>query len=120
MTGSVASLNGFPCLGVHAASNAALRSFARTRLNKLKGRNIRVNLLSLGQTDTSPSQRLDMQTREMFKILIPRERWVVLFSTDANRPKRASRPNADVNDAFRSNCPNLEVILPSTRYGKPL
>ena len=46
MTGSVASVKGFPGYGVYAASKAALRSFARTWLNELKGRNIRVNVLS--------------------------------------------------------------------------
>jgi NAD(P)-dependent dehydrogenase (short-subunit alcohol dehydrogenase family) len=48
MTGSVASVKGFPGFGVYSASNAALRSFARTWLNELKGRNIRLNLLSPG------------------------------------------------------------------------
>src|ERR1700731_948785 len=41
MTGSVASVKGFPGFGVYSASKAALRSFARTWLNELKGRNIR-------------------------------------------------------------------------------
>jgi NAD(P)-dependent dehydrogenase (short-subunit alcohol dehydrogenase family) len=72
MTGSVASVKGFPGFGVYAASKAALRSFARTWLNELKGRNIRVNVLSPGQVDTPDSQRLDKETREMFESLIPR------------------------------------------------
>ena len=72
MTGSVASLKGFPGFGVYAASKAALRSFARTWLNELKSRNIRVNVLSPGQVDTPDSQRLDKETREMFESLIPR------------------------------------------------
>ena len=72
MTGSVASVKGFPGFGVYAASKAALRSFARTWLNELKSRNIRVNVLSPGQVDTPDSQRLDKQTREMFESLIPR------------------------------------------------
>ncbi len=72
MTGSVASVKGFPGFGVYAASKAALRSFARTWLNELKGRNIRVNVLSPGQVDTPDSQRLDKATREMFESLIPR------------------------------------------------
>jgi NAD(P)-dependent dehydrogenase (short-subunit alcohol dehydrogenase family) len=72
MTGSVASLKGFPGFGVYAASKAALRSFARTWLNELKGRNIRVNVLSPGQVDSPDSQRLDKATREMFESLIPR------------------------------------------------
>ncbi len=72
MTGSVASVKGFPGFGVYAASKAALRSFARTWLNELKSRNIRVNVLSPGQVDTPDSQRLDKETREMFESLIPR------------------------------------------------
>src|ERR1700690_4397819 len=72
MTGSVASIKGFPGYSVYAASKAALRSFARTWLNELKGRYIRVNVLSPGQVDTPDSQRLDKETREMFEPLIPR------------------------------------------------
>ena len=72
MIGSVASVKGFPGFGVYAASKAALRSFARTWLNELKGRHIRVNVLSPGQVDTADSQRLDKATREMFESLIPR------------------------------------------------
>ena len=72
MIGSVASVRGFPGFGVYAASKAALRSFARTWVNELKGRHIRVNVLSPGQVDTADSQRLDKATREMFESLIPR------------------------------------------------
>ncbi len=72
MTGSVASVKGFPGFGVYAAAKAALRSLARTWLNELKDRNIRVNVLSPGQVDTPDSQRLDPATREMFESLIPR------------------------------------------------
>ena len=72
MTGSVASVKGFPGFGVYAASKAALRSFARTWLNELKGRNIRVNVLSPGVIDTPDSQRIDKETRQMFESLIPR------------------------------------------------
>jgi NAD(P)-dependent dehydrogenase (short-subunit alcohol dehydrogenase family) len=49
-----------------------LRSFARTWLNELKGRNIRVNVLSPGLIDTPDSQRIDKETRQMFESLIPR------------------------------------------------
>ena len=72
MTGSVASVKGFHGFGVYAASKAALRSFARTWVNELKSRNIRVNVLSPGQVDTPDSQRLDKATREMFESLMPR------------------------------------------------
>jgi NAD(P)-dependent dehydrogenase (short-subunit alcohol dehydrogenase family) len=72
MTGSVASVKGFPGFGVYAASKAALRSFARTWLNELKGRNIRVNVLSPGVIDTPDSQRMDEETKRLFQSLIPR------------------------------------------------
>ena len=48
MTGSNASAKGFPGFGVYAASKLALRSFARTWVNELKDRKIRVNLLVPG------------------------------------------------------------------------
>ena len=72
MTGSVASVKGFPGFGVYAASKAALRSFARTWLNELKGRKIRVNVLSPGPIDTPDSQGFDEETKRMFASLIPR------------------------------------------------
>ena len=52
MTGSVASLKGFPGYSVYAASKAALHAFARGWLNELKGRNIRVNVLHPGPIAT--------------------------------------------------------------------
>src|SRR5258707_747278 len=58
MTGSVASVKGFPGFGVYSASKATLRSFARTWLNELKGRNIRVNVLSPGPIATPMQDQL--------------------------------------------------------------
>ncbi len=73
MTGSVASLKGFPGYGVYSASKAALRSFARTWLNELKGRNIRVNVLSPGPIATPmQDQVLTEEGKQMFQSLIPR------------------------------------------------
>jgi len=73
MTGSVASVKGFPGFGVYAASKAALRSFARTWLNELKGRNIRVNVLSPGPIATPMQEEvLTKEAKEMFESLIPR------------------------------------------------
>src|SRR5580700_9049680 len=67
MTGSVASVKGFPGYGVYAASKAALRSFARTWLNELKGRNIRVNVLSPGPIATPmQDQVLTKEAKQMF------------------------------------------------------
>ena len=72
MTGSGCLGERLPGFGVYAASKAALRSFARTWLNELKGRKIRVNVLSPWQVDTPDSQRLDEATRKMFESMIPR------------------------------------------------
>jgi NAD(P)-dependent dehydrogenase (short-subunit alcohol dehydrogenase family) len=66
MTGSVDSVKGFPGYGVYSASKAALRSFARTWLNELKGRNIRVNVLSPGPIATPMQDRvLDEEAKRM-------------------------------------------------------
>jgi NAD(P)-dependent dehydrogenase (short-subunit alcohol dehydrogenase family) len=70
MTGSVASVKGYPNFSVYSASKAALRSFARGWLNELKGRNIRVNVLSPGPTATSV--QVDEKTKRMFESHIPR------------------------------------------------
>ena len=75
LTGSVASVKGFPGYSVYAASKAALRSFARTWLNELKGRNIRVNVLSPGPIATPmQDQVLTEEAKRMFESLIPRGR----------------------------------------------
>ena len=73
MTGSNASVKGFPGWGVYAASKAALRSFARTWLNELKGRKIRVNLLVPGAIATPMQEEvLTKEAKQMFESLIPR------------------------------------------------
>jgi NAD(P)-dependent dehydrogenase (short-subunit alcohol dehydrogenase family) len=73
MTGSVASVKGFPGFSVYAASKATLLAFARGWLNELKGRKIRVNVLSPGPTAT-PMQNdvLTEEGRRMFESAIPR------------------------------------------------
>ncbi len=73
MTGSNASVKGFPGFGVYAASKLALRSFARTWLNELKDRKIRVNVLVPGQVATPIlEQVLTKEMKDMFEALIPR------------------------------------------------
>jgi NAD(P)-dependent dehydrogenase (short-subunit alcohol dehydrogenase family) len=72
INGSMASIKGFPALGVYAASKAALRSFARTWLVELKERRIRVNILSPGTIDTPILDPLGSDAKEQFKALIPR------------------------------------------------
>ncbi len=73
MTGSVASVKGFPGFSVYAASKAALHAFARGWLNELKSRNIRVNVLHPGPIATPmQDQVLTDETKRMFESLIPR------------------------------------------------
>jgi NAD(P)-dependent dehydrogenase (short-subunit alcohol dehydrogenase family) len=52
MTGSMASIKGFPGFSVYNASKAAIRSFARSWTSDLKTRKIRVNVVSPGTIDT--------------------------------------------------------------------
>lgn len=73
MNGSMAAAKGFPTFGVYSASKAALRSFARTWLNELKDRSIRVNVLSPGQIRTPIQEQLfDAETIKQYESLIPR------------------------------------------------
>ena len=57
---------------MYAASKLALRSFARTWLNELKGRNIPVNVLVPGAIATPMEEVLTKEAKEMFESLIPR------------------------------------------------
>ncbi|MBQ0903421.1 SDR family oxidoreductase [Micromonospora sp. U21] len=52
LSGSTAAVNGTPAFSVYAASKAAIRSFGRTWAAELVGRNIRVNTLIPGPTET--------------------------------------------------------------------
>ncbi len=72
LNGSIASIKGFPAFGVYAASKAAVRSFARTWLNDLKERKIRVNILSPGTIDTPILDPLGPDAKAYFATLIPR------------------------------------------------
>jgi len=72
LNGSIAGVKGIPSFGVYAASKAALRSFARTWLNELKDRRIRVNVISPGPIDTPALDPLGDEAKQGFKSLIPR------------------------------------------------
>lgn len=62
LNGSVVGSMGLPDLSVYSATKAALRSFARTWTTDLKGRNIRVNVVSPGPIDTPGLQGLNNAT----------------------------------------------------------
>jgi NAD(P)-dependent dehydrogenase (short-subunit alcohol dehydrogenase family) len=75
MTGSIASSIGIPSMSVYAASKAAVRSFARGWILDLKGRGIRVNVLSPGHTLT-PGLNVLLEDKEQAKVVatIPLDR----------------------------------------------
>ncbi|HEX3419164.1 MAG TPA: SDR family oxidoreductase [Stellaceae bacterium] len=50
LTGSIASIKGFPSFSVYNASKAAVRSFARSWIADLKGSGIRINVLTTAPT----------------------------------------------------------------------
>ena len=73
MTGSIASVKGFPFWSVYAASKAVLHAYARVWLSELKDRRIRVNVLTPGQVATPIQEQLfDEEMKAQFEALIPR------------------------------------------------
>lgn len=71
MTGSVAGSKGVGNFTVYNASKAAIRSFARTWTTDLKGRNIRVNVLSPGPIDTPIMGPLPKETIAAIVSMVP-------------------------------------------------
>jgi NAD(P)-dependent dehydrogenase (short-subunit alcohol dehydrogenase family) len=76
MTGSIASVRGYPSWSVYAASKAVLHAYARVWLSELKDRRIRVNVLTPGQV-VAPGQEetFDDETKAAMaarEALIPR------------------------------------------------
>jgi NAD(P)-dependent dehydrogenase (short-subunit alcohol dehydrogenase family) len=72
LTGSIASIKGFPAFSVYDATKAAIRSFARGWIVDLKGRDIRINVLSPGHTETPGLSTLaDQNIRDMMKANVP-------------------------------------------------
>ena len=73
MTGSNASLKGYPEWSVYAASKAVQQAYARVWLSELKDRKIRVNVLTPGQVATPIQEKLfDEEAKAQFESLIPR------------------------------------------------
>ncbi len=73
MTGSNASLRGYPNWSVYAASKAVLPAYARVWVSELRDRRIRVNVLTPGQV-ASPMMEavLAPEMKAAFESLIPR------------------------------------------------
>lgn len=73
MTGSNASLGAFPGWSLYAGSKAVQQAWARVWLNELRGRRIRVNVLTPGAVVTAmQAQVLDDAAKAAFESLIPR------------------------------------------------
>ena len=73
MTGSNASLRGYPNWSVYAASKAVLPAYARVWVSELRDRKIRVNVLTPGQV-ASPmlAEVMDEEMKAQFESVIPR------------------------------------------------
>jgi NAD(P)-dependent dehydrogenase (short-subunit alcohol dehydrogenase family) len=73
MTGSNASLRGYPGFGVYAASKAVLPAYARVWVSELRDRKIRVNVLTPGQVATPMMDAvLTAESKAQFESVIPR------------------------------------------------
>jgi NAD(P)-dependent dehydrogenase (short-subunit alcohol dehydrogenase family) len=71
LVGSIADAIGTKGYGVYGATKAAVRSFARTWANELAPRNIRVNVVAPGPTDTAMMAAASDEVRETLTKLIP-------------------------------------------------
>jgi NAD(P)-dependent dehydrogenase (short-subunit alcohol dehydrogenase family) len=73
MTGSNASLRGYPNWSVYAGSKAVLPGYARVWVSELRDRKIRVNVLTPGQVATAAlAQVMDEELKAQFESVIPR------------------------------------------------
>ena len=73
MTGSNASLRGYPNWSVYAASKAVLAVYARAWVAELRNRKIRVNVLTPGQVETPMMEAvMTDEIKAQFESLIPR------------------------------------------------
>jgi len=75
LTGSIAGVKGIEGFGVYNASKAAIRSYARTWANELKGRNIRVNVISPGPIETGATADFPKEMKDAFASMVPLGRW---------------------------------------------
>ncbi|MDQ0614686.1 NAD(P)-dependent dehydrogenase (short-subunit alcohol dehydrogenase family) [Microbacterium sp. W4I4] len=73
MTGSNASVRGYPDWAAYAGSKAALPAYARVWVAELRDRRIRVNVLTPGQVSSPMMEKnLDAQMMAVFESVIPR------------------------------------------------
>src|SRR3954470_11950967 len=73
MTGSNASVKGYPNWTAYAASKAVLPVYARVWVSELRDRKIRVNVLTPGQVATPVLEEvMDEEMKAQFEALIPR------------------------------------------------
>ena len=73
MTGSNASLRGYPNWSVYAGSKAVLPAYARVWVSELRDRKIRVNVLTPGQVETPMMEAvMTDEIKAQFESLIPR------------------------------------------------
>ena len=73
MTGSNASLRGYPDWSVYAGSKAVLPAYARVWVSELRDRKIRVNVLTPGQVATPAlEQVMTEEQKAQFESVIPR------------------------------------------------
>src|SRR6202011_2089549 len=73
MTGSNASLRGYPNWSAYAASKAVLAVYARAWVAELRDRKIRVNVLTPGQVETPMMEAvMTDEIKAQFESLIPR------------------------------------------------
>jgi NAD(P)-dependent dehydrogenase (short-subunit alcohol dehydrogenase family) len=72
LNASNAHLKGYAGASLYAATKAAVRSFARSWTNDLKGRKIRVNSISPGTIgDTAAFAQISKELRDLFVSLVP-------------------------------------------------
>jgi NAD(P)-dependent dehydrogenase (short-subunit alcohol dehydrogenase family) len=73
MTGSNASLRGYPDWNVYAASKAVLPACARVWVSELRDRKIRVNVLTPGQVAAPMLEEvMSLEMKAQFESVIPR------------------------------------------------
>lgn len=75
LNGSMVTRKGFPEASLYSASKAAVRSFARCWSVDLRGRGIRVNVVSPGSVESGATEGMPQRAVDHFTNLIPRRRF---------------------------------------------